>query len=56
MSENIIDVMFWDITNLVERIKNTFPNHNSIPQVDKAISLLIDARKLIGRMDDEMFE
>lgn len=48
-SESIYDVMYWDITNLVGRIKDSFPNHNQKPCIDKAISLLIDARKELMR-------
>ena len=52
MNEDILDVIYWDITNLVGRIQDIFPNFNSIPQIDKAISMMIDARKLIGELED----
>jgi len=45
MTESIHDVIYWDITNLVGRIKDAFPNHNQHKHIDKAISLLIDARR-----------
>ena len=53
MSETIYDVVYWDITNLVGRIKDTFPNHNQNPSIDKAISLLIDARREICRGEEK---
>jgi hypothetical protein len=52
-SESIYDVMYWDITNLVGRIKDAFPNHNQKPFVDKAICLLIDARRELMRGEEE---
>lgn len=51
MNEDIMDVIWWDITNLVGQIREIFPNFNSIPQIDKAICMLIDARELIGELE-----
>ena len=43
MSETIYDVLYWEMTNLVQHIKDVHPGHNSIPQIDKA-------RKVRGRV------
>ena len=45
MTETIHDVLYWEITNLVQHIKDAFPNHNQLPWVDAAVCKLIDARK-----------
>jgi len=52
MSENIYDVLFWEMTNLVQHIKDVHPGHNSIPQIDKAVCMIIDARKLLMELDE----
>lgn len=52
-SESIYDVMYWDITSLVGRIKDAFPNHNQKPFVEKTICLLIDARRELMRGEEE---
>ena len=50
-AESIYDVLFWEMTNLVQHIKDVHPNHNSIPQIDKCICLIIDARNLLMELD-----
>jgi len=52
MSENIYDVLFWEMTNLVQHIKDVHPNHNSIPQIDKVVCMIIDARKILMELDE----
>ena len=45
MRETIHDVLYWEITNLVQHIKDAFPGHNALPWVDAAVCKLIDARR-----------
>tara|TARA_R110002096_G_scaffold3956_1_gene18952 strand:+ start:130 stop:288 length:159 start_codon:yes stop_codon:yes gene_type:complete len=51
MSETIYDVLYWEMTNLVQHIKDVHPGHNSIPQIDKAICMIIDARRLVMELE-----
>ena len=49
--ESIYQVLFWEMTDLVQHLKDTHPNHNAIPQVDKCICMIIDARRLLMELD-----
>lgn len=51
--ESIYDVLYWEMTNLAQHIKDTHPNHNSIPQIDKVICMIIDARKILMELEQE---
>jgi len=51
VTESIYDVLYWEMTNLVQHIKDTHPNHNSIPQIDKCICMIIDARKVLMELE-----
>ena len=53
MRETIHDVLYWEITNLVQQITDAFPNHNSLPWVDAAVCKLIDARKDMSEYENE---
>jgi len=50
--ESIYQVLFWEMTDLVQHLKDTHPNHNAIPQVDKCICMIIDARRLLMELDE----
>ena len=50
--ESIYQVLFWEMTDLVQHLKDTHPNHSGIPQVDKCISMIIDARRLLMELDE----
>ena len=50
--ETIHDVLYWEITNLVQQIKDAFPNHNSLPWVDAAVCKLIDARRDLSEQEN----
>ena len=52
MTETIHDVLYWEITNLVQHIKDAFPNHNQLPWVDAAVCKLIDARKDLSELEN----
>ena len=52
MNETIHDVLYWEITNLVQHIKDAFPNHNQLPWVDAAVCKLIDARKDLSKQEN----
>ena len=52
MTETIYDHLYWQIVNLIQEIKEIFPNHNQNKHIDEAITLLINARCQITLAED----
>ena len=53
MTETIYDHLYWQIVNLVQEIKEIFPNHTQKKHIDEAINLLINARCQITLAEDD---
>ena len=52
MTETIYDHLYWQVVNLIQEIKEIFPNHNQNKHIDEAISLFINARCQITLAED----
>ena len=53
MTETIYDHLYWQVVNLIQEIKEIFPNHNQNKHIDEAINLLINARCQITLAEDD---